>query len=85
LDTQPIVKVSDVLYPQFSVPGLDAMVGALVNAALFARANGRAGPAAGSKAAGMQLRLLGVDTARADAVASRSIASVNTAGRAIPI
>jgi len=51
------------------------MVGALVNAALFARLNGTAGPEAGSKAAEMQLRLLGVDAERAHAVAWRSIAS----------
>jgi AcrR family transcriptional regulator len=51
------------------------MVGALVNAALFARINGTAGSEAGSKAAEMQLRLLGVDAARAHDVAWRSIAS----------
>ncbi len=51
------------------------MVGALVNTALFARINGTAGPEAGSKAAEMQLRLLGVDAERAHAVAWRPIAS----------
>ena len=51
------------------------MVGALVNAALFARINGTAGPDAGSKAAELQLRLLGVDPARAHDVAWRPIAS----------
>lgn len=45
------------------------MVGSLVNVALFARMNGTAGPEAGSKAAEMQLRMLGVDPERATQVA----------------
>jgi AcrR family transcriptional regulator len=51
------------------------LVGALVIAALFARMKGTAGPEAGSKAAEMQLRLLGVDAAHAHEVAWRSLES----------
>jgi AcrR family transcriptional regulator len=49
------------------------MVGSLVNAALFARMNGNAGPEAGSKVAEMQLRLLGVEAQRAKEVAWRDM------------
>jgi AcrR family transcriptional regulator len=49
------------------------MVGSLVNSALFARMNGTVGSEAGSKAAELQLRLLGVDPDRAKAVAWRSL------------
>ena len=49
------------------------VIAALVNAALFARMNGTAGPEAGSKAAEMQLRLLGVDAQLAKQVAWREI------------
>jgi AcrR family transcriptional regulator len=49
------------------------MVGSLVNSALFARMNGTVGPEAGSRAAELQLRLLGVDPERAREVAWRSL------------
>jgi AcrR family transcriptional regulator len=60
----------------FTVPIDDFLIdviASLVNAALFARMNGAAGPEAGSKAAEMQLRLLGVDAQRAEQVAWREI------------
>ncbi|WP_445948188.1 TetR/AcrR family transcriptional regulator [Sphingorhabdus sp.] len=49
------------------------MVGSLVSSALFARMNGTVGPEAGSRAAELQLRLLGVDPDRAKALAWRSL------------
>jgi AcrR family transcriptional regulator len=48
------------------------MVSSLVNVALFARMNGTAGAEAGSKAAEMQLRMLGVDPDRAKQAAWRA-------------
>ena len=49
------------------------MVGSLVNSSLFAQMNGTVGPEAGSRAAELQLRLLGVDPDRAREVAWRSL------------
>ena len=49
------------------------LVGSLVNSALFAQMNGTVGPEAGSKAAKLRLRLLGVDPDRAREVAWRSL------------
>ena len=49
------------------------MVGSLVNSALFAQMNGTVGSEAGSRAAELQLRLLGVDPDRAREVAWRPL------------
>ena len=49
------------------------MLGSLLIAALFAQMNGTVGPEAGSRAAELQLRLLGVDPNKAREVAWRSL------------